>query len=49
MRPELTAGSAAPTFEAKTDSGDTFNLADYRGQKVAFNMQEPLLHAERGF
>lgn len=34
MRTELTAGSPAPTFEAKTDSGDTVSLADYRGQKV---------------
>ena len=31
---ELTTGSPAPTFEAKTDSGDTVNLADYRGRKV---------------
>ena len=34
MRTELEAGTPAPTFEAKTDSGETVNLADYRGQKV---------------
>ncbi len=34
MRTELTAGTPAPTFEATTDSGETVNLADYRGQKV---------------
>lgn len=34
MRTELTAGASAPTFEAMTDSGDTINLTDYRGQKV---------------
>ena len=34
MRTELTTGSPAPTFEATTDSGDTVNLTDYRGQKV---------------
>jgi peroxiredoxin Q/BCP len=34
MRTELEAGTPAPTFEAKTDSGETVSLADYRGQKV---------------
>ena len=34
MRTELKAGAPAPTFEAQTDSGETINLADYRGQKV---------------
>ncbi len=34
MRNELTAGAPAPTFEAMTDTGETINLADYRGQKV---------------
>ena len=34
MRTELEAGTPAPAFEAKTDSGETVNLADYRGQKV---------------
>jgi peroxiredoxin Q/BCP len=34
MRTELTAGTPAPTFEATTDSGETVNLADFRGQKV---------------
>ena len=34
MRTELETGTPAPTFEAKTDSGETVNLADLRGQKV---------------
>lgn len=34
MRTELTAGTPAPAFEATTDSGETVNLADFRGQKV---------------
>ncbi len=34
MRTELETGTPAPTFEAKTDSGETVNLADFRGQKV---------------
>ena len=34
MVTELAPGTPAPTFEARTDSGKTVNLADYRGQKV---------------
>ena len=34
MGTKLTAGVPAPTFEAKTDSGEVVNLSDYRGQKV---------------
>ena len=34
MGTELAPGIPAPTFEARTDSGKTINLADYRGQKV---------------
>ena len=34
MGTELAPGTPAPTFEARSDSGKTINLADYRGQKV---------------
>ncbi len=34
MGTELSPGTPAPTFEASTDSGETINLADFRGQKV---------------
>lgn len=31
---ELTAGQAAPTFEALTDTGETVKLSDYQGKRV---------------
>lgn len=34
MKIELAAGAPAPAFQAKTDSGETITLADFRGQKV---------------
>lgn len=34
MGTKLTAGTPAPTFEAKTDGGRNVKLSDYRGQKV---------------
>lgn len=34
MSDKLSVGDPAPTFEAVTDSGETVNLEDFRGQKV---------------